>query len=466
MPDPSEVKTLHPFQEEGIRRALAKKDKRLIFNFSTGLGKTATAINFARRIGARRILVFTASVVKQVWLDEIASWWPEHPSCATIKYVKERTKGLSKKAIEEKVNAYASAIQIVSYSLADNVDSGPWDLIILDESHRCTSPGAKQTRAVRNILRANPNAAALALTATLFPDRITDVWSQLDLLWPGRFGTTSKAYRYPSWYFSNRYSIDVGDEYGPKYFGINPVHEAELRRRLADVAHRVTKDEVAHLLPPFIVSLVKIEPDKDVAFGSVESWLDTQGAVKLPFVKSWLEDAIEDAKHICILTHLKQTVENIRVISEETGIPVYAITGEIPADERNATLQKAAMAPRSIVVATMHSVGIGINLGFCSRVLFSELYWRPETVIQALGRFDGFRTKNPTSADLLCVAGTTDEAMAVMLLKKIEAFNRAMKAGTAETKLVEALDGVNMSEEEAIASLNATLFQTDSGAYD
>lgn len=462
----AESKQLYEFQEEGVNRVIKAPKNRLVLNYATGLGKTITACSVLARLNARRVLIVCPAMVKQTWLDALDEWYPAHAKAAAITVGKDRIKGLSKKALKEKDDAYSAEIQIVSYGLVGDILRESWDFIILDESHRLKNPAARQTRAVRAILLQNPNAGVLELTATLFPDRITDIWSQLDLLWPGRFGRTSPTYKYPSYWFCKRYSLDIGDEYGVKWAGINPVHEAELRRRVAEVSHRVTKHEVAHLLPSFIVSLIKVKA-KSTLFDNIDHWLESQGSIKIPFVLEWVSDAIEDANHICILTHLRETAEQIgHQTSVDTNWPVFVIDGSMPPEARNARLAEAKKAPKSIIVATMHSIGIGINLGFCSRVLFAELYWRPETIIQALGRFDGFRTLEPTSADLLCIEGTEDEAMARMLLKKIDAMNRALKAGIIEEKLESVLGGVKMSDEEAIASLNATLFQTTDGAYD
>lgn len=447
---------LHAYQKATIEAAFSAPGRRWLINYSTGLGKSATAIRFASRIAARRILVFTPAVVRAQWVDEFASWGMGLPPAMAITYGKTREK-LTKAQLEQKAASYAADIQIVSYSLVEHVDTTGWDLVIFDECHRLKNPASKQSKLVRQLLQSNPTAAVLGLTATLFPDSITDIWNQLDLLWPARFGSASAAVKYPSWKFCNRYSLDVGNEYGAKWSGINQAHKEELRLRLAAVSSRVTKHEVAHLLPPFLVSLNKIP--SSAGFNSVEDWALRQGKEKLPFVKEWLDDALEESSHVCILTHLRKSADDIaEMCAEFKDISIFCITGEMEPSKRNEVLKCAAREPKAVIVATMHSVGIGINLGFCPRVLFAELYWRPETVIQALGRFDGFRAKEPVTATILCLQGTVDEAMASKVLDKIEAYSQALKASTSEEKLLESLGGVRMSDVEAIAALNAALF--------
>src|SRR6185295_16853797 len=60
-----------------------------------------------------------------------------------------------------------------------------WDTVILDEAQAIKNPGAKQTRAVKE-LRAR---AKVALTGTPVENRLGDLWSIFDFLNPGLLGS-------------------------------------------------------------------------------------------------------------------------------------------------------------------------------------------------------------------------------------------------------------------------------------
>jgi hypothetical protein len=419
------------------------------------------AVSACRRFGAGRVLVVTPAVVRDHWLDEFSDWWPDHPQVGLITMGRARKSGVSKKAAVVREQAYQSSIQVVSYALLGEVDPGPWDAIILDEAHRLKSVSAKQSKLARHIIEANPRAMVLPLTATPMPDDIIDIWNINDMLWPGRFGRQTDP-KYVPWPFANRYAVwNYTWEDKGEFKGLNPAHADELRARLNECWSRVTKAEVAHLLPPFMVRLIKVAADRQVKFKNVDDWLDRQGTEKLPFVKEWLEDAVVTDNHLCILTHLRATAESIaaQAAKDHPGLPVFCITGDEQPGVRVERIKLASQHKKAIVVATMHSVGIGIDgLSCFTRGLFAELYWRFETMQQAMGRLNRLSSQQKSQFDILCLKGTQDEAIARSLMKKINAIDQAIGAGKDGVAAMEALDGLKMTDEEAVAMLNEALF--------
>ena len=61
----------------------------------------------------------------------------------------------------------------------------PWRLAILDEAQAIKTPGAKQTRAAKQI----DARARIALSGTPIENRLGDLWSIFDFLNPGLLGT-------------------------------------------------------------------------------------------------------------------------------------------------------------------------------------------------------------------------------------------------------------------------------------
>ena len=61
----------------------------------------------------------------------------------------------------------------------------PWRLAILDEAQAIKNPGAKQTRAVKQI----DARARIALTGTPVENRLGDLWSIFDFINPGLLGS-------------------------------------------------------------------------------------------------------------------------------------------------------------------------------------------------------------------------------------------------------------------------------------
>ena len=455
---------LYTFQASAVQTAL-DAGRRWIFALEMGLGKTACAIRYMGAIDAKKVLVCTPAIVRSAWLTELDRWWPNHPDAKAITHGRSR-RGLSKRIQADRAKAYEAPIQIASYALIDQIDPMGWDCIVLDEAHRLKNDAAKQSKQVRAIIEANPKAAVIALTGTLMPDQPKDVWNILDLLWPERFGK--------KFAFYNRYSLketitgDNGEIYGTNYYGVNSQFAPELKTRLALVSSRVTKNEVAHLLPPFLVQTIKIEatdaievPATFADWQAAQNVFNACGDQKVSAAIEWAIDALESgATHICILTHRRETAENIAAgVQKACGtrdVRVSAITGASSPEARNEELANCKEAKSSVVVATMHSIGIGIDLTFCTQALFAELYYRPETVIQAIGRFSRLSGKVPSSVQIMCIEGTPDETMAHTLQAKIAAINATMEAGLSEAKLQEALT-TPMDEDSVLMSLNRSL---------
>jgi SNF2 family DNA or RNA helicase len=186
----------------------------------------------------------------------------------------------------------------------------------------------------------------------------------------------------------------------------------------------------------------------------VEQELVKFGEEKVGPSLEWAEDTLESAKKIVVFTHLRETAETLaQKIEKATEIPTFCITGDMAPDKRLSTIDEFKALPKAAIVATMHSVGIGINgLDVATDVLFAELYYRPETVSQALGRFNRLSSKEPTTISLLVLEGTLDEALAVKLNQKISAINSAIKAGQGEENLEKAL-GAAESDEQFFADL-------------
>lgn len=458
---------LYTFQRDAVEAFKRASRHRWIFNLETGLGKTPAAITAVKELAYDRILVVTPALVRTHWVREWARWWPDKASeIAALTIGRNRKSGVSKRGQERRDQAYRSNVQVVSYALVGDVDPrGPdgngWDCIILDELHRLQSWKSKQSKDVRAITDVNPQAAILGLTATLMPNDIIDLWHQLDTLWPGNWGRQTNK-RYAPWAFTSRYcnqvenvDLDTGERYGIEWKGINAEHAAELKTRLARVSTRITKAEVAHLLPPFLVTILRVRPDKQVRFQTLQDWEEGNGLQKLPFVLDWLEDALKSNTHVFIATHLKATARKLSEACASLG-NVVLVTGDETPEQRNAILDKAKASPGAILIGTMHAVGIGISLTFCTAALLAELYPRPETVIQFLGRFSRLDSSIPSSVSILCLEGTVDERMANIVFSKIEAINQATPAGTADSKLQEAIN-IQHTDEEVMASLGFAL---------
>ena len=87
----------------------------------------------------------------------------------------------------------------------------------------------------------------------------------------------------------------------------------------------------------------------------------------------------------------------------------------------------------------MHAVGIGIDLTAFPLVVFAELYYSPEKMVQALGRFNRLSGTQPVTAYLMILANTIEETIAQQLEIKLSTINGLIRSGSSENKLAGAL---------------------------
>lgn len=432
-----------------------------------GTGKTPTAIEVMHRLSdAQRKtnfkgLIVCPALVRQNWERELGVWWPNHPEIGRISFGGAR-KQLSKAQRAQHEEALLSNIQIVSYNLLHEVET-LWDMIIFDEAHRLRSASTTWSKKARELVEQNPSAAVLALTATVMPDKPQDAHNLLDTLWGGRFGTRHK--------FQDRYQLFEPNDYaisGKTFHGVNPLYAQELRTRIAAVSSRTTKGEIAHLLPPYDVQALRVPGKKwtlkDWSDNAVENALQAAAVEKIPHVLEWAADALASCTHVTVMVHHKELARQVgRMLQEKTGVPVYLATGDVTADKRNEVLDNARTAPTAVVVATMDAVGIGIDMTFTPQCLFAELSYRPDIMLQALGRFSRLSGTVPSTCRLLVIEGTPDEIIAAKLETKVKAINQAIKSGAAETALQNTLSvDTGNWKNELRAAVEA---QDESGGY-
>jgi superfamily II DNA or RNA helicase len=397
---------LHDYQKRAVQKCLHLG--RYILAFETGLGKTPTGIEVVQHLGSKpRCLIVCPALIRRVWQVEISKWSKFSEDSVGLIRFGWGNNSLTKKQQQERANAHEKPIQIVSYDLLSEVRFEGWSAIIFDEAHLLKNARAKRTTIARDLVEANPSAMVLGLTATLLPERPADCHGVIDTIWPGRAGSAFK--------FKHRYMNASQNEYGWEFEGLDEEHSRELQLRLSRLSTRVTKHEVAHLLPTFIVEELR---------------LGAEGRQpRLSAANQFTKDSDE---HSCVLVYHRSLAKQIA-----EALSALCITGEMPPEKRHEVIREAK-DNRQTLVATMRSVGQGIDLTFFDQCLFAELPCQLEVMVQTLGRFSRLSGRTPTKVSLLVLENTLDELVAGRLLAKVADINAVTKTSTSEDALREA----------------------------
>lgn len=425
---------LYPYQQRAVCQALSWPAKRGIFNEITGAGKTVESIAFLRAIGARNIRIAAPANVLHQWKDELDKYWPGHPSVGIIDVGPRKYK--SKKKIAELSSAGAADIQITSHALMAKAGwldefSLAADAIVLDEIDLFQHQTSTMSKNARALVAKNPGAAVIGLTATMLANSPADFWNIGDILCPGRFGIP--AANYPDkipYHFNMRYREIVKTKWGTDWKGINHFHYQELMNRIASMSVRAPLAEVSRYLPSFSMR-------------------------RLDIIGNELDAAVDWAKshpgQKVILCYLRKDVSILADKLRGQGLgTVYHFTGDAPIVHRLSLIEQARVDDRSILVATLHSCGRGINgLSYAPNVLFAQLYNKPGTMVQAFGRFPRIGGQS-SKIDVQVVANTQSEANYLLLKDKMEAINKVIPPGATESAFLEAS---HMTDDELQAGL-------------
>lgn len=436
---PNRHSLLHPYQAGALDKVVREGGFGLV-NFEMGLGKTPTALHLC--LGTT--LVVCPAVVRQHWKDKILEWthWTE----AHIEVIEDG---------EQAKDSEGRQFTVVSYDLVQKLPANfRWDTLIVDELHYIKEERNDRSQIVASLRPRVGNI--VGLTATCLPNEPSDLWHQLDVVWEDRFGRDF-------WEFASRYChIEEGD-FGLKIKGLNPAHSQELRTRLSMAAIRVTKKEVAHLLPPVTAKTIRVKTSRSLKDDlrryeanlfenfrdhekSLDSFVEKVSQAKLDTTVELAEAALKGGEsHVMILTHFKSTAHTL---ANQLG--AECIDGDVPPAKRLEVLAQQSKKPTSITVATMHSIGIGIDCAFVTYAVFAELYWQPAVMSQAIGRFQRLNSKLPVTLVVLIASGTLDEKIAHTLSTKMKALTALMDPGIAEKDLHSAVQGAELTASEFI----------------
>lgn len=463
------------FQKPDIERAVdaVGKHQAWLVAYAMGLGKTPVAIEVARRLAVQGlatgheyclddILIVCPAMAREVWLhgngrdfkdNGFARWWAERYSSEVIRgrtYCRSpfsiRDTGTGPHSLSRWVastNPFGAdsandrtnqgRVVVVSYgmlrSLLDAVEDPSVPLvfdprlIILDEAHYISNPKSAWSKACfKAAHEVWPDAKRLALTGTPLanPAEADGLHTVLDWLYPDRFGALKKF----KWrYMNHEEAYDSKDNLrGYKYSGFNDEFKEELRLRLSACSSRLTKRDVAHLLPPFSASLVPYDGDRRVRASE--------------FAVSLLQQGHD---HIRVACFLHETADALTrevhkaAAKEKVTCSVAQVDGRHTPEARANTMATQRLAHRSITVATIDSTKVAIDLTFQSASVYAELTHKIEAVLQNLGR--GHRASSVRGHDVFFLADETGDDLAAATCRKANTLAEIVGAGTEENAI-------------------------------
>ena len=444
-PIPATIKaTLRPYQQKGFEwmKMLAAVNAGACLADDMGLGKTLQTICFItdrlEKVPASMALIICPASLIYNWQAEIEKFAPHLHS-----YVHH---GAQRNL--DNITASGLDVCITSYgTLRSDIDALAaitFEIVVIDESHNIKSPTAQITKAV-NQLQSN---CRVALSGTPVMNNTFDLYSQLEFLLPGMFGSRE--------FFKREYADAIDKDHNEEKIWM-------LQKLTAPFILRRTKKQVAKDLPEKTESVLWCNmstQQKDLyegIKGQIKHNLFTdiktnglgkaklavlQGIMKLKQICSSPmllpaeeQSTLLSAKTDLLLEELSNLGKNkVLVFSQfakmlhlladtftQKGVSFYLLDGSTPAKQRTqlvADFQQEENTTQVFLISLMAG-NTGLTLTAADYVFLFDPWWNNAVQQQAIDRTHRIgQTKNVFAYKMICKDTIEEKIMQLQQSKK------------------------------------------------
>jgi superfamily II DNA or RNA helicase len=464
--------TLRPYQQAGVRwlHLLSSLGLGACLADDMGLGKTMQVLALLLVLQKRAahdktrctsLLVAPASLLAN-WAAEIERFAPSliaiiaHPSVMSAAELKaldrDRIAG-----VDLVITSYGSLLRVPALLAT------AWRLAILDEAQAIKMPGAKQTRAVKQI----DAQARIALSGTPVENRLGDLWSIFDFINPGLLGS-GKAFSA----FTKRLVAEPHNPYAPLRALVRPYILRRLKTDKSVIADLPGKTEVKAFcqLTRKQAALYRQSVDDLAAELERADGMKRRGVVLASLMRlkqicnhpsQWLGDGSwreADSGKLARLREIAEVIaakqEKVLVFTQfrEMTAPLAAFLGSVFGRQGHVLHGETAVRKRQALVTefqedervpffvvSLKAGGAGLNLTAASHVVHFDRWWNPAVENQATDRaFRIGQTRNVLVHKFIC-RGTVEERIDQLIDSK-RRLSEDLLEGGADVLLTEMKD--------------------------
>ena len=436
------------------REALAfVKDKPgSMLAMEMGTGKTKVAIDLMDSHGYRRVLIIcplsVVSVVSGVWPGEFAKhsaldWTILSLSHGSVK--DKQAQAEAALATSERAAVVINYESVWREPFGSWAKKQPWDLVVMDESHRCKSPGGVASRYLSRLSDRVPQR--LALTGTPMPHSPLDIYAQYRALDKSIYGTSF-------FRFKARYAV-MGGWSNTQVVGYQ--HQEELQRKFYSIAYRVEAADVLDLPPLLTVTrmcelgpkarklyrtlerdfIADLEEGRITAVNALSQLLRLQQVtsgyartedgqdVEVDTTKAeLLADLLEDMgkEPVVVFARFKHDLEVFHRVARRLGRPSYEISGA----RKELSLWNEV---GGVLAVQIQSGGLGIDLTKARYAVYYSLGFSLGDYLQSRARLHRHGQERPVEIIHLVAAHTVDEKVMAALAAREQVVESIMRRG-------------------------------------
>jgi SNF2 family DNA or RNA helicase len=399
-PVPSSLNaSLFAYQKTGFQwlEYMLSESDGCILGDEMGLGKTMQVIAVMlehKASGKVPILVVAPVSLLMNWKKECSKFAPTLNVC--IHHGASRTGNYrSLLKYDVVVTAYSTVVSDV-YML----NMIKWSLVALDEAQSIKNPYSARTKSCKLLHREK----CVAISGTPFENHVSDIWSILDFIMPGVFGSLQL--------YQEKIPDDV---YGGQL--IEPVlTPLMLRRLVSDVAQDLPEkviitqpimmsDDEAEAYSSYVEEIKSNSNSDGLNLGMLQklrqycthpyliegysSFSDPcKESVKYQRFCEIAEEIVSKKEKFLVFTSYKTMFDIFRTdIDIRFGIPVSTINGETPVKERQSIVDafNAYEGPAAMIL-NPRAAGVGLNITGANHVIHYNFEWNPSLEDQSSAR--------------------------------------------------------------------------------
>jgi SNF2 family DNA or RNA helicase len=329
--------------------------------------------------------------------------------------------------------------------------------LILDEAQSIKNSRTKTTQIVQQL----QGQHRLCLTGTPLENHLGELWSLFHFLMPGLLGDVKqfrRFFRIPiekhadvekrellvrriSPFMLRRTKNEVVRELPDKtemtrmfdltgaqrdlYETIRMAMEKKVRDAIASQgfgkSHIVLLDALLKLrqvcCDPRLLSM----PEASMAHGS---------SVKLDSLMELLDNLVEEGRHVLVFSQFTSMLKLIEIELIARKYPYLQLTGQTK--NRQAVVHDFQEGKAPIFLISLKAGGIGLNLTKADTVIHYDPWWNPAVEDQATDRSHRIGQKNPVFVYKLIGAGTVEEVILQMQIKKRQLFEGILSSHITE----------------------------------
>lgn len=410
-----------------------------------GLGKSATVLDAADKLGLKRVLCVGPAVSGVSWPLQLRLWSPNR---VFVNLDLGLTFGFSLPGF------YFVSFDVLSSKkhldlVSELIKCPVWDCLVVDEGQYLKTPHANRTVAVYGTTGAGGIAAntsrAWVLSGTLAPNHAGETYTHLRRFFGDQLKTLpSFGGRVPEQYeFEGRYCRVRDGIYGRAISGSQRM--GELRQAIAPVLLRRRKAEVLRELPPIAWLEAPIALDPTIVREIYESELQTAhalsydgamalpddelmarltgpgvlstqrrllGLAKVPGCIAWLIDRLEGGEEkLIVFAHHRNVLHALRAGLLEYGPVLY--DGQTSAADRPEIVRRFQTDARTrVFIGQLVAAGTSITLTAAKTVLMAEFASTPGTNYQAASRPHRIGQQDGVQVYFAMVPDSLDEKIA------------------------------------------------------